>query len=158
MSSHFFARLPRLRVPVTWQVDSGCFSLVVSRFSSWIYDRTLTHSEVHFQYSDHLKGVATLPCENISTHHSRSDDIISQGSVVTHLRCGGIFNYKFRMSIKEYRVVQKLARFLSHLKMILICDKNLLICGPLCNSFVSYWLLNVDPCLVMWWQPVRWHT
>jgi len=39
----------------------------------------------------HLKYVATLPC-NLSLTASFADINVSQGSVATYARCGGIFN------------------------------------------------------------------
>jgi len=39
----------------------------------------------------HLKYVATLPC-NLTLMACFADNNVSQGSVATHARCGGIFN------------------------------------------------------------------
>jgi len=41
--------------------------------------------------SPYLKYVATLPC-NLSLMFSFADINVSQGTVATHARCGGIFN------------------------------------------------------------------
>ena len=42
----------------------------------------------------HLKYAATLPC-NLSLMSCFADISVSQGSVATYARCGGIYNCKF---------------------------------------------------------------
>ena len=56
-------------------------------------------NKVVFNEPPHLTRVDTLPCEILMSENlqqSEMDTVVnnkSQGSVATHLRCGGIFNY-----------------------------------------------------------------
>jgi len=60
----------------------------------------------------HLKHVATLPCDlsSITVHVSDfrlfSDIDVSQGSVATRLRCGGIVNERFVAHLQVIRPVK----------------------------------------------------
>ena len=43
----------------------------------------------------HLAHVATLPCETLMSAKQTTSDKL-QGSVASHLRCGGVFNNQIK--------------------------------------------------------------
>jgi len=53
----------------------------------------------------HLKYVAALPC-NVSLMACFADINVSQGSVVTHARCGGIFNIHLTANLPRHLLVK----------------------------------------------------
>jgi len=54
----------------------------------------------------HLKYVATLPC-NLSLMACFADNNVSQGSVATYARCGGIFNIRLTANLLRNLRVKK---------------------------------------------------
>jgi len=54
----------------------------------------------------HLKYVATLPC-NLSLIVCFADSNVSQGSVATYTRCGGIFNIHLTANLLRNLLVKK---------------------------------------------------
>ena len=54
----------------------------------------------------HLKRVATLPC-NLSLMACFADSNVSQGSVATYARRGGIFNIRFTANLLRNLRVKK---------------------------------------------------
>jgi len=54
----------------------------------------------------HLKYVATLPC-NLSLIVCFADSNVSQGSVATYARCGGIFNIHLTANLLRNLLVKK---------------------------------------------------
>jgi len=54
----------------------------------------------------HLKYVATLPC-NLSLKACFADINVSQGSVATYARCGGIFDIRLTANLPRNLAVKK---------------------------------------------------
>jgi len=70
-----------------------------------------------------LKYVTTVPC-NLSLIIalvceccSSSDVKFSQGSVVTHMRCGGVFNKYFAANLLENQTVKKVWKLVENLRV-----------------------------------------
>ena len=57
----------------------------------------------------HLKYVPTLPC-NLSLMACFADINVSQGSVVTYARCGGIFNMHLTANLLRNVPVKKISK------------------------------------------------
>ena len=57
----------------------------------------------------HLKHVATLPC-NLSLMACFAGINISQGSVATHARCGGIFDIHLTVNLPRNLAVEKILK------------------------------------------------
>jgi len=67
------------------------------------------YSQILIFYSSppHLKYVATLPC-NLSLLACFADVNVSQGSVATYARCGGIFNIHLTANLPRNLLVKKI--------------------------------------------------
>ena len=62
------------------------------------HSRQITTPAPHHSTPPHLKYAATLPC-NLSLMACFADSDVSQGSVATYARCGGIFNIRLTANL-----------------------------------------------------------